>query len=136
MSHGVSHFLLWDHHVKIARFLLLMDFLDSQELTSTSCLREWLVREGSRQHLMELNGVGPKTFDYMCCLVGIDCIAVDRHVRTFVAEAGININEYDLVKSVVSNAADLLGLARRDFDAWIWRTVSSRVSEDMQLSLC
>jgi endonuclease III-like uncharacterized protein len=99
-------------------------------------LKLWLVQDEARENLLSLQGIGPKTYDYLCCLVGIDCIAVDRHVRTFANEAGVYINDYDRLKSVVSYAADLLGMTRRDFDAWIWKTISARNTiKDRQLSL-
>jgi endonuclease III len=34
----------------------------------------------ARQILLGLQGIGPKTCDYLGCLVGIDCIAIDRHI--------------------------------------------------------
>jgi hypothetical protein len=86
-------------------------------------LRGWLCLSSARQHLLSLNGIGPKTYDYLCCLVGIDCIAIDRHVKTFAKEAGVPVSDYEYLKSVVSYAADLLGMRRRDFDAWIWQTI-------------
>jgi endonuclease III len=106
-----------------------------QQIGTTNELKLWLNRSDARDHLLSLHGIGPKTYDYLCCLVGIDCIAVDRHVRTFANEAGVAITDYDQLKSVVSYAADLLGMSRRDFDAWIWRTVSARNMFDRQLSL-
>ena len=84
-------------------------------------MREWLKDAPSRDRLLSLHGVGPKTYDYVCCLVGIDRIAVDRHVKSFASEAGVTITGYDDLQVVVSYAAYLLGLPRREFDAWIWR---------------
>ncbi len=133
--HGPSNFLLWSHPVKLSRFVALTSYLALQDIATTVELNGWLSRHGSREQLLALDGVGPKTFDYLCCLVGMDCIAVDRHVRTFASEAGVSVGDYDRLKSVVSYAADLLGIARRDFDSWIWQTVSSRGIDDRQMSL-
>jgi hypothetical protein len=132
---GAADFLLWNHPVKMSRFVSITQFLAMQDITTTYELKLWLNRSDARAHLLSLHGIGPKTYDYLCCLVGIDCIAVDRHVRTFANEAGVFINEYEQLKAVVSYAADLLGMARRDFDAWIWRTISARNMGERQLSL-
>lgn len=132
---GAGEFLLWNHPIKMSRFVLLTYFLATQNISTTVELKLWLNQDDARERLLGLHGIGPKTYDYLCCLVGIDCIAVDRHVRTFANEAGVLISDYDRLKSVVSYAADLLGMARRDFDAWIWQTISARAVNDRQLSL-
>jgi hypothetical protein len=132
---GAGGFLLWNHPAKVARFVSLAKFLAMQGIETTVDLRRWLCLSSARQHLLALHGIGPKTCDYLCCLVGIDCIAVDRHIKTFASEAGVSVSDYECLKSAVSYAADLLGMRRRDFDAWIWRTVSARAINDGQRSL-
>jgi hypothetical protein len=132
---GAAHFLLWNHPVKLSRFVSLTRFLAVLGICNTIELKKWLCQSGSREYLLGLHGIGPKTFDYLSCLVGVDCIAVDRHVRTFAGEAGVAISDYESLRSVVSYAADLLGMPRREFDAWIWRTVSTRAIDDRQLTL-
>ena len=127
-------FLLWNHPTKIARFVMLTRFVAAQDIKTTRDLKRWLCLSNSRSYLLGLNGVGPKTYDYLCCLVGIDCIAVDRHIKTFASEAGV-FGDYECLKVVVSYAADLLNMTRRDFDAWIWRTISNRTVRGGTLSL-
>jgi 3-methyladenine DNA glycosylase/8-oxoguanine DNA glycosylase len=133
---GVEDFLLWSHPIKVSRFVSLIEFLATKNISTTVELKLWLVQDEARENLLSLQGIGPKTYDYLCCLVGIDCVAVDRHMRTFANEAGVPISDYDRLKSVVSCAADLLGMTRRDFDGWIWKTISARKTKDEpQLSL-
>lgn len=131
---GAEFFLLWKHPTKVARFILLTRFLATQKLETTTELRDWLQLDSARRSLLRLNGIGPKTCDYLCSLVGIDCIAVDRHIMRFATEAGVSIADYESLKSAVSFAADLLGIRRRDFDAWIWRTISDRRCEQSNAS--
>ncbi len=119
-----ANFLLWNHPTKLTRFVLLVNLFDENCLEDACDLRDWLSLRGSRDQILALQGIGPKTYDYMCCLVGIDRIAVDRHVRTFANSAGVPVSNYDDLQAVVSYAADLLGLQRRDFDAWIWHHVA------------
>jgi hypothetical protein len=125
-SDAAADFLLWQHPTKVSRFISLAHFLAIQKVETTAELNLWLQVETARERLLALHGIGPKTYDYLCCLVGIDCIAVDRHIKTFAGEAGVVTEDYESLKFVVSCAADLLNVARRDFDAWIWRTVSDR----------
>ena len=122
----VRNLLAWNHSTKVTRFISLTQFLASRRIETTCDLKRWLSIAPSRKELLRLNGIGPKTCDYLCCLVGIDCIAIDRHVRLFASEAGVVVRDYEMLRSVVSFAADLLNIARRDFDAWIWRNTSGR----------
>lgn len=124
---GAEDFLLWNHPTKVIRFTSVANFLAVQCVETTIELRQWLELTSSREDLLSLNGIGPKTYDYLCCLVGIDYIAVDRHIKAFAADAGVLVTSYDQLKLAVSYAADLLGLRRREFDAWIWKTVSTSI---------
>jgi endonuclease III len=133
-QNGVAEFLLWSHPDKMSRFMALTKLLVEHNINTTVDLRLWLKGSHSREHLLSLHGIGPKTCDYLSCLVGIDCIAIDRHVRRFVNGAGVAVSDYKKLKSVVSYAADLLGITRRDFDAWIWRTSSEENLKERQLS--
>lgn len=132
---SVSEFLLWSHGTKISRFTSIIYFLSAHDIDTTNDLRSWVVLPESRGLLLDINGVGPKTFDYLCCLLGIDRVAVDRHVRAFANEAGVTVSDYESLRLIVSYAADLLGMARRDFDSWIWNMFSARMEGPWQLSL-
>lgn len=128
---GPGTFLNWHHATKVDRFVRLIEILDGDDIQTVSELRTWLSLRETRGRLLELHGIGPKTYDYVCCISGMDHIAVDRHIKNFVSEAGVSLNTYPDLQVVVSFAADLLGLARRDFDAWIWERLASRhVSQD------
>lgn len=130
-----ANFLLWNHPTKVTRFVVLAEFLAQQDIETTVDLKDWLCEDHARMRLLGLHGIGPKTHDYLCCLVGIDCIAVDRHIKSFASEAGVALRDYDGLKTVVSYAADLLGMSRRDFDTWIWRTTSARTVNGCHLSV-
>jgi endonuclease III len=75
--------------------------------------------------LHSLNGIGPKTVDYIKMLVGIPSVAIDRHVRVFVQAAGLPQTRYAEVQQVVQLAADTLEMNRSSFDWAIWSYVSS-----------
>lgn len=125
-SIGASEFLRWRHHAKVARFIGLAELLRNESVDDFYQLRQWLQNPACRDKLRAIHGVGPKTVDYLCCLVGLDFIAVDRHIRTFASDAGVTGVDYEFLRIVVSYAADLLGVSRRHFDASIWTYVSNQ----------
>jgi hypothetical protein len=127
-------FLRWSHPTKVARFEQLVLFLSRSSIESSEDLRSHLGCADFRVLLRTVNGVGPKTVDYLACLVGIDSIAVDRHVRTYAQRAGVDTQDYDYLQEVFCCAADLLRVPRRAFDAWVWREQSS-ASAVAQLAL-
>lgn len=130
---GSSKFLHWEHREKVSRFDSLVAFLAEAEIESTCELGEALRDENFRTDIRHVRGVGPKTVDYMACLVGVDCIAVDRHIRGFAEFAGLEDESYNYLRDVFSYAADLLSISRREFDASIWHYQSA--IKDHQLFL-
>jgi hypothetical protein len=127
---GAHNVLQWRHHEKPHRLVSLTDFLMSQDLITYSDMSDWMANELNRREITCVRGVGPKTVDYLCGLLGIDVIAVDRHILNFVTYAGIGNGEYNFVRDTVSYAADLLGVSRRTLDYSIW----SRLSKTRQFS--
>lgn len=126
-------FLNWRHHEKVNRFEMLVAFLRNSGIEDVQDLRVSLASEQFCDAIQTINGVGPKTVDYMACLVGIDSIAVDRHVRTFAKKVGVENDDYHFLRRSFCCAADLLVLPRREFDAWLWRRAV--VPAQVQLSL-
>ena len=124
-SIGVAEFLRWHHHTKVSRFVYLAELLRNESVDDFHQLRTWLQNPTCREKLRAIHGVGPKTVDYLCGLVGLDFIAVDRHIRSFASDAGVTEGDYDFLQIVISYAADLLGVSRRHFDASIWTYVST-----------
>lgn len=129
-----ADFLNWTHPEKIRRFGSLVTFLDCSSIETVPDFREKLMRPGFTELLREVRGVGPKTIDYMGCLVGLDSVAVDRHVRTFARRVGVVNDDYEFLKSVFCCAADLLSLSRRQFDAWVWRRESTLSNRQIEFS--
>ncbi len=123
---AVPTFLLWHHETKIGRFKALVALLDDALVDDADSLRNWMCRSHARAAMLSLHGIGPKTFDYLGCLLGLEWIAVDRHIKLFVEEAGVDTRDYDTVRETVSFAADLLGMSRRGFDGWIWELMAGR----------
>jgi hypothetical protein len=123
---AASEFLLWRHYAKIGRFVSLVCHLQQYEVENTRGLRVWLQSSHNRDTLLHIPGIGPKTVDYLCCLAGLDFVAVDRHIRSFARDAGVETSDYEQLKQIVSYAADLLGMPRRSLDFWIWTRISQQ----------
>ncbi|AIV60537.1 hypothetical protein [Burkholderia pseudomallei] len=116
-----SAFLNWRHHEKVRRFEALVAFMVDWGIEDVKDLRGRLASDEFRDAIQAVHGIGPKTVDYMACLIGIDSIAVDRHVRTFAKTVGVENADYHFLRKSFCCAADLLSLPRREFDAWLWR---------------
>jgi hypothetical protein len=114
-------FLNWRHHEKVSRFEALVAFLQRWGVEDVQDLRASLASDKFCEAIQRVRGIGPKTVDYIACLVGIDSIAVDRHVRKFAKAVGVENDDYHFLRASFCYAADLLSLPRREFDAWLWR---------------
>lgn len=123
-SKQTATYLQWEHHQKITRFENLVTFLRDIAIEDVSDLRDHLVLEKFSSQLQEINGIGPKTVDYLACLIGVESIAVDRHVRSFAKRVGVINSDYYFLRNVFCYAADLIDISRRDFDAWVWHKES------------
>lgn len=132
---GSANFLNWHHKTKVQRFENLATALNDFGINTTDDLRRCISDDCFGEALQHINGIGPKTVDYMACLVGVDSVAVDRHIRSYARRAGVDATEYYFLKKVFCNAADFLDVRRRDFDAWIWKKESAKQSTQMSFDL-
>ena len=130
---GLSKLLNWSHQTKLRRFEKLVTFMTRRNVTNAEVLRVHLLDSKFCESLLLVEGVGPKTVDYMKCLVGIDSIAVDRHIKTFAKDAGLEHHDYDFLRSAFCSAADLLSISRRAFDSWVWSRLSIQSSPQQSL---
>jgi endonuclease III len=125
LRHGLNNVLNWQHIEKPIRIGRLTEFLKGQQIETEHELSGWLMDDTNVDALRKLNGIGPKTVDYLKSLVGLQAVAVDRHVKTFVKWAGVDASTYDEIRELVSKAADSLEVKRQAFDHAIWSYVSS-----------
>ncbi len=115
----------WRDPEKPKRIVELTEFCFGQALETETCLQAWLVDDENCRSLLSVRGVGPKTVDYLKTLAGLPAVAVDRHVRTFVSWAGLDLSDYKEISTVVGLTADLLGVHRGSLDHAIWSYVSN-----------
>jgi hypothetical protein len=124
--YGIRDVLNWRDKEKPHRISALTDFFLRRSIETESELAEWLLDSSHASSLIDVRGVGPKTIDYIKSLVGVQTVAVERQVRTFVSWAGLSLNSYNEIRSVVCDAARLLGHDSCDLDHAIWKYVSTR----------
>ena len=117
---GSSQVLDWSPSEKTDRVLKLTMFFSENGVEAEDQLKNWIADSKNCKILMKIKGIGPKTIDYLKKLVGISAIAVDRHIRKFVHNAGLDAEDYDYIRSVVEFAADLLVIPRSCLDKAIW----------------
>ena len=129
-SAGVGHMLWWDHDEKPRRLADLTLLLSVAGVEDEPDLARWLGAAGNLAALRAVRGIGPKTVDYLCGLVGLPAVAVDRHVVRFVVAAGVRCDGFDDYRQVVSYAADLLGVGRWSLDNAIWTHMSGAAVGD------
>ena len=122
----LGEFLRWKHHEKIQRFRDLVHYFDQMQVETTDILRVRLGDAEFQSGLLTVPGIGKKTVDYLACLVGLNTIAVDRHIKAFCQECGVNVGDYDTLRSIFLYASGLLDLPSRDFDGWVWEKMTER----------
>jgi len=125
-TYGLNNLLNWSHPEKPKRIYELTLLFHRYHIDTESMLKYWLQEPENGKLLLGLKGVGPKTIDYLKMLVGLQSVAVDRHIRTFVKAAGLTHTRYEVIQQVFEIAADILALDRNNFDFSVWLYVSSK----------
>lgn len=109
---------------KPATMRLLIDLLRRQGIETEDQLKSWLDRPANRFKLHDINGIKEKTADYLHNLVGGKNVAVDRHLFSFLAEAGLGTDNYADAQELIRGAAGVLGVSPEILDHSIWRHFS------------
>jgi endonuclease III len=123
---GLSNLIDWQHHIKLNRIYELIQFLLANNINTCVDFKIYLLESSNHQKLMEINGVGPKTVDYLLKLLNFDVVAVDRHINSFVQMAEIETPNYIYTKKTVEYAADFLSVSRTSLDYSIWSYMSKK----------
>ena len=121
---SVHDFLNWQGKRRAKTFQDLIDLLDRDEVNTEQDLRQWLEQEDSRTKLLSIKFIGPKTVDYLKILVGLPCAAMDRHLNTFLENAGCRNLSYEMAQDLVHRTARLMNINPAHLDHSIWRYMS------------
>jgi hypothetical protein len=116
-------FLNWNGEDRAGRFISILNLLGREHVESEAELHSWLTKDANSRKLLAINGVGPKTVDYLKIMVGLQSIAIDRRLLKFFAKAGIAMTpgDYDVARDILKRAAAFLSIPQADFDHSIWR---------------
>ena len=132
---GAACLLQWNGAKKIATLKQLIALLRRERIETEDELRVWLQSLRNLQSLQSISGIKDKTAHYLQILVGIQGIAVDRHLYNFLALAGVPCRTYDEARRVIHETAILLGIDPSDLDHSVWRYMSKRQA-DSPLAFC
>jgi 3-methyladenine DNA glycosylase/8-oxoguanine DNA glycosylase len=109
------------HGRKAGYVRALTDLLVGEQVETEADLRTWLDDADHVALLLAITGVGNKTVSYLRLLLGCpDDVAVDTHLRAFLAAAGVTTAGYADAAAVVAGAAEILGVTQATLDVSIW----------------
>lgn len=120
----LSELINWKNKEKLKRISNLSWFLYNNGIENEDQLAIWLETDKNVSLLRELNGIGPKSVDYLKMLSGHQEIAVDRHLFSFLEMAGIFIRTYQDAKQIYIIASKLLGISKFELDRKVWTFMS------------
>lgn len=100
-------------------------YFQEQRIETEQQLAFWMYKKENTQNLLSIYGVGPKTIDYMKKLIGLDSLAIDRHLISFLSLAEIHVRSYHEAKEIYCSASELLELDCRILDGMIWSYMSN-----------
>ncbi len=128
----LNELLNWKHSYKLERIEKLTYFLYTHAIESEEEFSLWLKENENENHLLQLDGIGPKTIDYIKKMIGIPSIPIDRHMFKFLELAGIKTSEYDYAKFLLKESSQQLGLSYENLDGNLWRFMSTKMYDNLE----
>lgn len=126
-SENINEVLRWKDDRKPGYILGMLQFLKDKGIETVPELSDWLEDdENMEEFIKENKGVGKITGEYFKILSGGSSVKADRHVKTFLKEAGVQFSSEDDAKDIVVEAANMMGVAPEVLDHSIWKYVSER----------
>ena len=123
---GIKNIISWKNDKKPNLIMLLLSFLQSEQVETCQQFSTWLEQENNILKLRSIKGIGPKTIDYLKILLGKETVAVDIHLKRFVQMAGIELSNYDEIKTVITETANHLNISPSQLDHSIWKYMAER----------
>ena len=124
----------WTATEKLGRMEAVAELFIAEGVETEADLYAWLCGDGpacrvNAARLLAVHGIGPKTVDYFKILCGEqDTAAVDVHLTRFIEQAGVRVTSYEQARTVIAEAARLLGVtaARLDHSIWTYMSTAGR----------
>lgn len=127
----LEELISWRNEQKINRIKELSWFLYNNKIETEIDLANWLNCSENINKLRVLNGIGPKTIDYLKMLSGNTGIAIDRHLFKFLTLAGIFVKTYNEAHLLYCEASQKLGIERYVLDRKVWNYMSNQSAAKM-----
>ena len=115
----------WNNVVKINRITELSWFLYNNSVETEADLGIWLRNKKNKDKLLNINGIGNKTVDYLTMLSGKPAIAIDRHMFKYLEYAGVIVKSYEEANKIYSYVANQLNMTFYELDKKIWTYMSN-----------
>lgn len=110
----------WKNLKKLQRISDLSWFLYNNGIENEDQLAKWLDIERNIGQLRKVDGIGPKTIDYLKILSGNQAVAIDRHLFAFLELAGIFHCSYQEASLIYSKVSELLNISQYELDRKVW----------------
>lgn len=130
----IEEIIQWKNKRKQNTICNLAWFLYNQNVNTEDDLAKWISDDKNIDKLLEINGVGRKTVDYLKLLSGQQAIPIDRHMFQFLALAGILTSDYKEASTVLRKTAAVLQIGESVLDKTIWNYMAKK-SGSGQLTL-
>ena len=126
-KYGLEEMIDWSNEIKVDRIMRLAEFLLSVDIESVRDIYDFYnSNSDAGKLLLQVNGIGEKTVDYLFMLVGGNAVAIDRHLKLFAEENSIIISNYESLRKIYVVAAQLMDISYVYLDKLVWVYMSNR----------
>jgi len=126
IEEGIKNVISWKDDRKPDLITTLLLLLKNEGIETCQEFSSWLNDSQNRNKLRSIKGIGPKTIDYFKILLGQESVAVDIHLINFIQIANIELSGYEEIKTLITNAANILGVKASVLDYSIWKYMSDK----------
>lgn len=126
----IEEIIQWKNKRKQNTICNLALYLYNCNINTEDDLAEWILDDGNAESLLEINGVGRKTIDYMKLLSGQQAIPIDRHMFQFLEIAGVLTADYKEASRILRKTASVLEVGESVLDKTIWNYMSQKSQMD------
>lgn len=126
----IEEIIQWKNKRKQDTICKLAWYLYNSNVNTEDDLSEWISDDRNAESLLEINGVGRKTVDYMKVLSGRQAIPIDRHMFQFLEMAGVLVTDYNEASRILRKTASALEIGESVLDKKIWNYMSKRKTDE------
>lgn len=119
---SAAELLQWRNPEKLTRFTGILRVLVESGVGDVRDLALWLGTPNARRRLLEISGVGDKTFDYLRLLCGIVSFPIDRHFARFLRLAGVDVRHsgYERAQQLLLDSCVEIGIEPHVAERSLW----------------